>query len=39
MTTITYRRGSQDQLGFRPVQPDGTAPDLSGVQMHGRRQG
>lgn len=33
MTTITYRRGSQDQLGFRPVQPDGTAPDLAGAQM------
>ncbi|GLK63359.1 hypothetical protein [Paracoccus kondratievae] len=33
MSTITYRLGSSDHLGVRPLQPDGTVPDLTGVSI------
>ena len=31
--TLKYRLGSVEKLGFRPLQPDGTVPDLSGARM------
>lgn len=33
MATLEYRAGSVAPLGIRPLQPDGTPPDLTGAIM------
>lgn len=36
MATLDYRAGSVTPLGVRPLQPDGTPPDLTGAAMQMR---
>lgn len=36
MATLDYRTGSVRPLGVRPLQPDGTVPDLTGAALQMR---